>query len=212
MVATKVSRSKWKEKQCGIAIKQELTQLFKELQALRVIRRAEVNMSANVLKSHMFLVCKYLANGVFEKVKARLVSDGQDQDVNLYLDKSLPMVALQSVFTVLGLGAMKTWRKIIKIDLKGAFVQTPMKGQPTYMKLDPKITKYAVELYTEYSNYVEGDGCLYTVMLKVMYGCVPASALWCEKIWSELEKLQYEVGKTDLCVFAKQVGERIFIL
>jgi hypothetical protein len=77
---------------------------------------------------------------------------------------------------------MKTWKKIIKIDVKGVFIQTPMKGQPTYMKLDPKVTKYAVELYPEYASYVESDGCLYTVMLKAMYGCVQASVLWYENI------------------------------
>jgi hypothetical protein len=100
----------------------------------------------------MFVVQKYLANGEFDKVKARLVADGRDQDASLYPDKSSPMVALHSVFMVLGLGAMKKWRQVIKIDVKGAFVQTPMKGQATYMKLDLKITKYTIELFPRKSH------------------------------------------------------------
>jgi hypothetical protein len=106
---TKVSRSEWKEVACEEAIKVELKQLFQELKALRVIRRAEITKSAKVLKSHMFLVKKYLADGSFEKVKARLVVDGRDQDANLYPNKPSPTVAIHSVFTVLGLAATKTW-------------------------------------------------------------------------------------------------------
>ncbi len=41
-----------------------------------MIRKAEIMKSAKVLKSNMFLVKKYLADGSFDKVKARLVSLG----------------------------------------------------------------------------------------------------------------------------------------
>jgi hypothetical protein len=66
---TKVNRFEWKEKACEDVIKAELKQLFIELKALRAIRRAEITKIAKVLKSHMILVRKYLADGTFEKVK-----------------------------------------------------------------------------------------------------------------------------------------------
>jgi hypothetical protein len=37
----------------------------------------------------------------------------------------------------------------MRIDIKGAFVQTPMKGEPIYMKIDPKILKYVIGLYPD---------------------------------------------------------------
>jgi hypothetical protein len=212
MGVTKVSRSEWTEKACEQAIKLELSQLFDELKALRIVRRAEIAKGTKVLKSHMFLVRKYLANGAFDKVKARLVADGRDQDPQLYPNKSSPTVAIHSVFTVLGLAATKSWRIVVKIDVKGAFVQTPMSGEPTYVRLDPKITKYAVSLYPEYAKWVEPDGCLYTILLKALYGCVQASALWYQLIRRFLEELLYVVSPTDPCVFVRQVGGRIFIL
>jgi len=212
LAVTKVSRSEWREVACEQAIKAELSQLFDELKALQVIKRAEVTKSAKVLKSHMFLVRKYVADGSFDKVKARLVADGIDQDAELYPNKSSPTVAIHSVFTVLGLAATKTWQIVVKIDVKGAFLQTPMSGEPTFMKLDPKVLKYAVELFPNLKKMVEEDECLYTVLLKAMYGCVQASALWYAMIKAELEKLGYSVGPTDPCVFVKQVGNRIFIL
>ncbi len=132
VAVTKVSRSEWHEKACELAIKLELTQLFNDLKALRIVKRAQIAKGTKVLKSHMFLVRKYLANGAFDKVKARLVADGRDQDPLLYPNKSSPTVAIHSVFTVLGLAATKRWRIVVKIDVKGAFVQTPMSGEPMW--------------------------------------------------------------------------------
>jgi hypothetical protein len=100
----------------------------------------------------------------------------------------------------------------VKIDVKGAFVQTPMSGEPTYVKLDPKVTKYAKSLYPEFVKRVEADGCLYMRLLKALYGCVQASALWYALIWRFLEDRDYTVSPTDPCVFVRQVGEKIFIL
>jgi hypothetical protein len=187
---TKVNRSDWKEKACEDTIKAELKQLFVELKALRAICRAEITKSAKVLRSHMFLVKKYLADGTFEKVKATLVADGRGQDSDLYPNKLSPTVAIHSVFTVLGLAATKTWRIVVKIDVNGAFIQTPMKGEPTYMKLDLKVSKYAAEIYPELKGMMEDDGCIYTLLLKAMYGCVQASALWYALIKAELERLE----------------------
>lgn len=88
-----------------------------------------------------------------------------------------------------------------------------MKGQAMCMKLDPKMSKYAIELYLNYASYVENDGYLYMVMFKVMYGCVQASVLWDKNIHSELEKMEYEVSAMDPCMFVKQVGNgKIFML
>ncbi len=141
MAVTKVSRSEWGEASCQEAIKLELRQLFDELKALRVVRRAAISRSTKVLQSHMFLVRKYLADGAFDKVKARLVADGRDQDPAMYPNRSSPTVAIHSVFATLGIAATKRWRVIVKIDVKGAFVQTPMTGEPT-LKVTGVYTRY----------------------------------------------------------------------
>jgi hypothetical protein len=61
LAVTKVSRSEWGEEACQVAIRLELRQLFDELKALHVVRRAEISRSTKVLQLHMFLVRKYLA-------------------------------------------------------------------------------------------------------------------------------------------------------
>jgi len=145
-------------------------------------------------------------------MKARLVADGRDQDAAMYPDKSSPTVAIHSVFTALGLASGKPWQIVMKIDIKGAFVQTPMKGEPVYMKVDPKISHYVIEMFPKLKEMLEMGGNLYTLLLKAMYGCDQASALWYALIRSFLEELEYECSPTDRCVFRKRVGGRIFVL
>jgi hypothetical protein len=118
------------------AIRAELNMLFDELKALKIVKSASIKVGTKILKSHMFVVAKYLASGEFGKMKAQLVVDWRDQHVNLYLKKSSPMVAIHSVLIVLGIVAAKPWRFMVKINVKGAFIQMTMTGEPTYMKLD----------------------------------------------------------------------------
>jgi len=100
----------------------------------------------------------------------------------------------------------------VKIDIKGAFVQTPMKGEPTYIKLDKSLTEHVINLFPDLRESVDADGSLYMLMLKAMYGCIQASALWYALIRKFLEDQGYQVSKTERCVFRKKEGERIFIL
>ena len=65
----------------------------------------------------------------------------------------------------------------MKIDIKGAFLQTPMEGEPVHMK-NPKISCYLINLFPKLGKILEDDGYLNTLLLKAMYECVQASALW----------------------------------
>jgi hypothetical protein len=116
------------------------------------------------------------------------------------------------VFAVSGVMASKKWLTVVKIDVKGAFVQTPMEGESVFMRLDQKISAYVIELYPTLKKFVEEDGCLYTVLLKAMYGCIQASSLWYKFLKGILEKMGYQMSQMDKCVFRKKVGDRIFIL
>ncbi len=160
----------------------------------------------------MFVVEKFQANGEYDKMKGRIVADGRDQDPEMFPNKSLPTVAIHSVFMVLGLMVAMKWLIVMKNDIKRAFLQTPMTGEPIYMRLDPKLMKFATNLFPDMEEMVETDGCLYTMMLKAIYGCAHASALWHLEIKKFLENLGYVVSETDGCVFRKRVGERYLIL
>ena len=73
----------------------------------------------------MFLKDKYLASGAFERFKSRLVAGGDQQDKGLYDDLSSPTVATSSVLTIAAIAA-KEGRKVIAIDIGGAFLNADM--------------------------------------------------------------------------------------
>jgi hypothetical protein len=77
--------------------------------ALLPVYRDKIPPNTIILKLHMFLVNKYLANGELNKVEARLITDGRAQNSEMYPNKSSPTIAIHSVFTVLGLACQKCW-------------------------------------------------------------------------------------------------------
>jgi hypothetical protein len=131
-------------------------------------------------------------------MKARLVSHGNYQNKNDFPDRSSPTVAIYSVLMVLVVYAGRLdYFEICKIDVKGAFVQTPMEGELIYMKIGKSLASRIIELYPEYSRFVDDKGNLYTEMLKAMYGCVQASLLWHRLLVKVLKELGFEQCEVD---------------
>jgi hypothetical protein len=73
-----------------------------------------------------------------------------------------------------------------------------MQGELTYMKVDKLIMAY--------------EGCLEMLILKAMYSCIQASALWYALIQSFLEDQGCEGSETNRCVFCKKNDDRIYVL
>ena len=71
-----------------------------------------------VIRSSMFLKEKFFATGEFEKLKARLVAGGDQQDKDLYDDLSAPTVSTSSVFTILSIAAHEN-RSAAVVDIGG---------------------------------------------------------------------------------------------
>jgi hypothetical protein len=78
----------------------------------------------------MFTVEKFLADGSFNKVTTSMVVNGDGQDPQLYPDRSSPTVALHSIFACLAVAAYTRQYTVVKIDVKGAFIQRKWKALP----------------------------------------------------------------------------------
>jgi hypothetical protein len=112
------------------------------------MKRAKIKAGTKLLKSHMFVVEKYLADGSFGKMKARLEANGRDQYTEMYPDKSSPTVAVHSVFTESGVASSKPWQIVIKIDIKVAFVQM--------------ISKYVIGIFPDFkTKWATTDACIH---------------------------------------------------
>jgi hypothetical protein len=65
---------------------------------------------------------KFATEGEFDKVKARMVANGNEQDPSLYPDKSSPTVMVHSILSCLTVAAYNNSYNMAKIDVKGAFI------------------------------------------------------------------------------------------
>jgi Reverse transcriptase (RNA-dependent DNA polymerase) len=155
----------------------------------------------------MFLKEKYLASGEFEKLKARLVAGGDQQEKDMYDDLSAPTVSTSSVFTVLSIAAHEG-RKAAVVDIGGAFLNAEMKtGVPVPMRLDRTMSDLLVRLQPSYKKYQDGKGCIVVLLNRALYGCVESAVLWYENLRDTMTGLGYERNPHDICVFNK-TGKR----
>jgi hypothetical protein len=84
--------------------------------------------------------------------------------------------------------------------VKGAFIQTPMKGEPIYLRVGRDIVKHILEACPEYADFMAENGTMYVKMLKAMYGCVQACLLWYKLLVEVLSSIGFVVCEVDRCV------------
>jgi hypothetical protein len=211
MASTKVKKTEEENEARNAAINKaeigEIEMLFVDLQPVQ-----PKGLGKNEpLWSHMFMVKKFTAEGEFDKVRARMVANGSKQDPSLHPDKSLPTVVVHSILLCLTVAAYNNSYKMAKIDVKGAFIQTEIKGPPVYIKCNRCLMKLIIEVLPGLKKYVQKDGVLYCRLLKALYGCMQASKLWFNKLTRVLRHEGYELSPADPCVMRQIVSEKVFL-
>jgi hypothetical protein len=192
------------------AIRKEVLQIFQELEVLIPVMKSDIPKDAYILRCFIFLVEKFSANGEFDKIKARLVANGAQQNRELYPNKSSPMASIHAIFTCFALVAYRGNYEVAKVDVKGAYIQTEITGSPIYMKMDKRLTSMVLSILPSLQAYVTSEGTLYTKLLKALYRCVQSGQLWYAKITKVLRCEGYIPTPTDPCIL-RRVNE-LFIL
>ena len=154
------------------------------------------------IMSTMFLKEKFLSNGDFEKLKARLVAGGHQQDKTAYGDISSPTVATSSAFMIASLAALEK-RHVVTVDIAGAYLNADMTGDEVLMKLDSTMTAILIKIRPEYKQYLTEQGTMVVRLDKALYGCVESAKLWYDDISRTLTELGFVRNPVDLCVFNK---------
>jgi len=157
------------------------------------------------ISSSMFLKEKFLSNGDFEKLKARLVAGGHQQDKSEYDDISSPTVATSAAFIIASLAAREA-RSVVCVDIAGAYLNAEMSGQEVLMRLDRTMSAILVKIKPEYKKFLCDDGTMVVRLDKALYGCVESAKLWYEELSGTLLDLGYKRNPVDQCVFNKGVG------
>jgi virulence-associated protein VapD len=158
----------------------------------------------------MFLKEKFDSTGKFEKLKARLVANGNMQDKTLYNDMSSPTAATSSVFTIAAIAAYEG-RGVNTLDINGAYLNANMHttGNEVYMRLDGTSLDVLCEIDEDYKQYVikydKGDYIVVNLD-KALYGCVESAKLWYDDLKQTLNKAGFIANTIDGCVFNKGIG------
>jgi Reverse transcriptase (RNA-dependent DNA polymerase) len=155
----------------------------------------------SIIRSSMFIKRKNHPDGTFDKLKARLVAGGDQQDKSLYEDLASPTVSTSAVFAMMGIAAHEK-RHTAVVDVSGAFLNAKMtKGTRVYMRLDSTMTDFIVGLDEKYEKFVDPRGSLTVVLRRALYGCVQSAALWHADLCATMSKLGYTRNIIDNCVF-----------
>jgi len=195
------------------AAKEELVQLWKDKKTMLPVKKEDLTpqQQKKTIRSLMFLKEKYDGLGRFEKMKARLVANGAQQDRNIYEHTSSPTVAMQSIMMGLTIAA-KEKRNIAVADIKGAYLNADM-TEEVHMELEPMLTRMIVNISPEAKEYVDNRGRLTVRLDKALYGCVQSARLWYNTLTGYLEKIGFKKNESDKCVLNKIVdGEQLTVM
>jgi hypothetical protein len=123
------------------AIKGEIRNMIEyQVGRCKHMHELHTNVYRDILPSFMFLIDKYLPNGDYDKMKARLVGGGHRQNPWQYDDISSTTVNITSIFTLLNISSL-TRGHLCTFDIKGAFLNAPFKkgDTPIYIRIDKEL-------------------------------------------------------------------------
>jgi hypothetical protein len=183
-------------------IMQELGQMM-ERKVWTAVKLVDLStrQKMDIIRSSMFLKMKVYPDGKPDKLKARLVAGGNQQDKTLYDDLSAPTVSTSAVLTILSVAAHER-RKVAVVDIGGAFLNADMDtGILVHMRLDATMSGLLCRLDQAYSGYMDTRGCIVVRLDKALYGCVESAALWYDNLSQSMQNLGYKSNKYEPCVF-----------
>ena len=169
----------------------------------------------SVIRSSCFLKEKTTPDGVFDKMRARLVAGGNQQDKTAYTSEetSSPTVSTGAVLATITIAAHEG-RHIITMDVEAAYLNADMiDGKPVHMRIDPLMTAILTQLDAKYEQFQDSKGSTIVKLDRALYGCVESAVQWYKNLRSTLEADGYVVNQYDLCVFNKTVlGKQITVI
>jgi hypothetical protein len=161
---------------------------------------------SKIIRCHMFLKEKFDAEGIFEKIKARLVAGGDQQDRTIYDSISSPTASLTAVLMVVTIAAREG--RVCKVaDVTGAYLNALMGDIVVHMRIDGQLADLLVKIRPDYARYRNGDGSIIVRLDKALYGCIEAAKLWYILLSSTLvNEYHMTANPYDKCVFNRQTA------
>ena len=167
-----------------------------------------------IIKTKLFLKAKLNADGVFVKLKARLVARG-DMEMKASFDSLYsPTGSMEAAFAILSIAAFER-RKVKIIDLVGAYLTVDVRdNSETYVKFDVNLTEILIAKFPEYAKYVSDDGTFCGRLRKSLYGiCQASSNLHARLKKTLVEEMHFVPNPKDPCVYNRTIdGKQVTVI
>jgi hypothetical protein len=176
----------------------ELKQMVEKNVIEPILDNDPIVQMSKIIRSFMFFKEKFLADGEFDKLKARFTGMEYKKSA-LYEDVYSPTVSLSSAFSVISI-AGKEKRHCIVLDIGGAYLNASIRSKIVVI-IDREVTVELIEMYPEFKKFVRKDGTMLVKLKRALYGCVESAKLWHQHISKTLEDFGLEKNPIDKCVF-----------
>lgn len=165
------------------------------------VKKLAVPQLKKVIRSSIFCKEKFLADGAFEKLKARLVAGGNMQDKALYEDVSSPTVSTSAAFIIAAIAASER-RQVVAIDIPGAYLNADLSdNEPIHMRLNRLEAAILMQLDPSFEIGKLEDGSCIVLLNKALYGLIESAKLWYEHLSATLMSMGFVANDYDPCVF-----------
>jgi hypothetical protein len=137
--------------------------------------------------------------GILQKYKARICTDGSQQEYGIdYWETYAPVVSWSTVRLLLTLASIHGWRSS-QIDFAQAFTQPPIE-EIIYMKI-PQGWYIHEGTLLQHQNPKFRDATHFIKLEKSLYGIKQAARAWFHFLEPGLLKLGFKASKVDPCLF-----------
>ena len=192
------------------AITDEIRNMFVTKNALTPVKYDNLSNSqkSNIIRSHMFIKVKHHPDGTFDKVKARLVANGNMQEDCKFTDNYSPTVSVQSIMMVLKIASQSQYI-MSTFDIGAAYLNASMDNEEVYMYIDKKLFAYIRSVYPNIDEFINNNNNLIVKLNKAVYGCKQSAKLWFNTLTGFLESIGFIKNSVDNCVFNKFENDNV---
>jgi hypothetical protein len=144
---------------------------------------------------------KCFSDGIFDKVKARLVALGCRQQLMEDELKEAPTASIQSFYMIIMLAA-KLKIKLRSKDVTGAFLHADLQEEEKeYVLISKKHVDLLRRKHSEVEKYVRSNGSIVALLKKCLYGLKQSPQRWYDTIRAILEGIGMQATSGDKCLF-----------
>ena len=155
-----------------------------------------------IVPSFMFAKDKIDAEGIWERLKARLICGGNFQIRELFEKHSSPTASVPSIFAIAAIAAAENL-DVSTLDIGGAYLNADMGEEKVYMRLDQVVTSIMCFIDPDFTKFVRKDGTSIVRLKKALYGSIQAGLLWYKEISQFLISQGFQADLKNPCIFVK---------